>query len=79
MSKKYQVAGLMSGTSLDGLDISVCEFSETNGKWNYKILAAETIDYEQTWRRKLKDAMQCSGLELITLGHFVWWILRRTA
>lgn len=67
MSKKYQVAGLMSGTSLDGLDIAVCEFTEHNGKWSYQLLAAETIEYEQAWRRKLLGAMHCSGIELVNL------------
>jgi len=50
----YQVIGLMSGTSLDGLDIACCEFVETERyKFNYKILAADTIPYSEEWKQRL--------------------------
>lgn len=60
--KKYKVIGLMSGTSLDGLDIAYCEF-EKNKKlvvsgvepWKYKIIFAETIKYHKEWKRKLSS------------------------
>lgn len=57
----------MSGTSLDGMDICLTEFSENAGKWNYKILAAETISYSEKWLENLKRAERSSGAALMEL------------
>jgi anhydro-N-acetylmuramic acid kinase len=65
--KKFNVIGIMSGTSLDGVDIAACEFSEANGKWNFHIRAAETIPYNDFWFSKLKNAHILSGFELTRL------------
>ena len=43
----------MSGTSLDGLDIAYCNFVFQNNKWNYTIIYAETIKYNDLWKQKL--------------------------
>lgn len=43
----------MSGTSLDGLDIALCEFSWKD-KWHYNILFAETQDYTDDLTTSLK-------------------------
>jgi anhydro-N-acetylmuramic acid kinase len=55
---KYKVIGIMSGTSLDGLDIAYCEFvcSSTRPVWRYTIKAAETIRYSKAWKGKLSHA-----------------------
>lgn len=65
--EKYRVLGLMSGTSLDGLDIACCSFWKNDGQWNFKIENATTIRYNQTWRTKLETAPTLSGEELIAL------------
>lgn len=55
----------MSGTSLDGLDIAFCEFSETQeGKWQFAIVKAETIEYEASQKASLADLMTSSGIQL---------------
>lgn len=49
----YRIIGLMSGTSLDGLDIAYCSFRLYKQKWQYKILNAECISYTDEWRERL--------------------------
>ena len=62
--KRYRVAGLMSGTSLDGVDIACCNFQEENGHWEYAIVRAETIPYPAEWKARLQHLPQGSALEL---------------
>jgi len=40
--KEYLVLGLMSGTSLDGVDLALCRFTENGSNLNYELLEAET-------------------------------------
>jgi len=49
----YHIVGLMSGTSLDGLDIAYCRFEMVNDSWHYQILQAETIPYSDSWKERL--------------------------
>lgn len=51
----YKTIGIMSGTSLDGVDIAYCEFNCNNNKWHYEIIHAETIPYNNTWLVRLKE------------------------
>ncbi len=54
LSDKYTVVGVMSGTSLDGLDLVICEFSTINQQLTYKIRKAETIPYDAVQKNKLR-------------------------
>ncbi len=63
----YNVIGLMSGTSLDGLDIAHCLFSKENGSWSFKLKNCTTIPYSRQWKDKLQNSINMSGLELLTL------------
>ncbi|MGZ3903327.1 MAG: anhydro-N-acetylmuramic acid kinase [Bacteroidia bacterium] len=67
MSDKYKVIGLMSGTSLDGLDIAYCEFALKGKKWSYKILNAETVAYHKEGKDKLRNAHLMAAEELCEL------------
>lgn len=64
---EYTVVGIMSGTSLDGMDIALCHFKENNEQWDFKILKAKTYEYTDDWKNSLKNASELSGLELIKL------------
>lgn len=53
----YFVLGLMSGTSLDGLDIAYVELKFAYKQWRYKILHAETVNYSKEWQTNLEDSI----------------------
>lgn len=62
MPATYNVIGLMSGTSLDGLDIAHCRFSLNAHSWNYEILEAQTIPYPDEWKQRLVQAPALDAL-----------------
>ena len=53
MKDDYFVIGVMSGTSLDGIDLAYIKFSNKT-QWNFKILKAETVKYPINWYDTLK-------------------------
>ena len=59
----FDVIGLMSGTSLDGLDIAWVRF-HFDGKWHFELVNAEAIPYSNDWHSKLSEAHQLDGLGL---------------
>lgn len=61
------ILGIMSGTSLDGVDIAACQFWQENAQWKYAILAAHTYPYSKHWQEKLQHAVHLFGLELSLL------------
>jgi anhydro-N-acetylmuramic acid kinase len=63
----YRVIGIMSGSSLDGLDIAFVQFDEQSGKWTFEILEAECMAYTQEWIDKLKNAVHLSAREYMLL------------
>jgi anhydro-N-acetylmuramic acid kinase len=65
----YKVIGLMSGSSLDGLDIAYVELQErlaTGGAkrgWSYELLQAACLPYDEDWRQRLAGAKKLSALD----------------
>jgi anhydro-N-acetylmuramic acid kinase len=59
----YKVIGLMSGSSLDGIDIAFVEFQEKGGNWNFEILHSSCKEYDKEWLAKLKNATELSAVD----------------
>ena len=64
----YTVIGVMSGTSLDGIDLARINFTIKNEKWSYEIIESETVSYSNDWLNKLKVAVGFSSEELLKLN-----------
>ncbi len=58
----------MSGTSLDGLDLALCDFSSQNNKISFNIIESITYQYTPEWKENLKNANQLSGFKLNLLN-----------
>ena len=71
----YKVIGLMSGSSLDGLDAVYTELHENGGMWSYEIIAANCFAYDDTWTERLRSATALNALDYQLLhteyGHYV--------
>jgi anhydro-N-acetylmuramic acid kinase len=71
----YRAIGLMSGSSLDGLDIAFVEFHENAGKWSYEFLMTECDPYSSEWKDRLSTATNLSSLDYLLLhteyGHYL--------
>lgn len=64
--KTYFAIGLMSGTSLDGLDICYVKFPFPDVE-RFEILKAETISYDEIWKSRLKNSIELKGEKLTQL------------
>ena len=71
----YHVIGVMSGSSLDGLDIAFVELDEQGGSWQYKILEATCKEYDNEWTDRLKDPASMGAVDFAMLhaeyGHYI--------
>ena len=62
------VLGVMSGTSLDGVDLAMLHFKKKE-VWEYSILSTTTIPYPEEWLERLRDAVDLSKQDLADLDH----------
>ena len=62
--RDFKVIGLMSGSSLDGLDIAYVNFSHDNKKWFFQIVEAGNVPYTDEWKNKLSEAFNKNESEL---------------
>lgn len=66
-NKPYKVLGLMSGTSLDGLDIAYCHFWKEEASWQFEIRKTKTIAYPKELFKLLQNAVNLSDAAHETL------------
>lgn len=67
-NRTYNVVGVMSGTSLDGVDLAHIHFTVESGKWHFRILESITVAYAGNWINRLKKAVDFSDAELVLLN-----------
>jgi anhydro-N-acetylmuramic acid kinase len=67
--KTYKVIGLMSGTSLDGLDLAYCHISKTLDRWEYGIEQTKSVVYTSEMKEKLKKSIFLSADELLIFNN----------
>ena len=67
--KVYPAIGLMSGTSLDGIDIAYCEFTYDGKGWQYSAGPSHTYPYSGEWKDLLSRAPGFGGRDLFILHH----------
>ena len=71
----YRAVGIMSGSSLDGLDIAFVELQQSSGKWTYELKASSCYTYDREWTDKLRNASSLTAREYLALdtsyGHYI--------
>ncbi|MFP5471231.1 MAG: anhydro-N-acetylmuramic acid kinase [Bacteroidia bacterium] len=66
--KVYRAIGLMSGSSLDGLDVAFCTFNLYKNTWKYTIVSAETFAFPPRLLEKLKSAASLNAFSYMKLN-----------
>lgn len=69
MESRKRIAGIMSGTSCDGLDIAVCEFYRIANQMEFKLLYLQTIPFPSGIYHDLHHAHQTIALEYFKIQH----------
>jgi anhydro-N-acetylmuramic acid kinase len=71
----YRVIGLMSGSSLDGLDIVYVHLQEISGKWKFEIIKCACYPYQKEWKQQLGSATSLTSLGYqllhVDYGHYL--------
>ena len=67
ITEKYAVVGMMSGTSMDGMDLVLCRFSREKEKWHFQIEKAVTYDYSREWTANLNQAFRLPAGDFLLL------------
>jgi anhydro-N-acetylmuramic acid kinase len=61
---KHSIIGLMSGTSLDGLDIALCDIEGFGNNTKIEIKQFETVSYESSFKEKIKEIFSKHEVDL---------------
>ena len=67
MSKPTLILGVMSGTSLDGLDLALSRFTKIEDKFHYEILKTDFIPYNIKIKKNLSEAHKLNTYDFLTL------------
>jgi len=83
MKNKTKVLGLMSGSSLDGLDACLAEFVQNEDGWCYTIQKSETLIIPEHLVQHLRKSADMSAINLLSLdisyGEWIGSVVRELA
>ena len=65
-----RILGIMSGTSLDGLDLALVKFVYNSDSYNYSIIKTLTIPYSADLSQKIRNAQHSNALEFVKLNDY---------
>ncbi|MFS4415720.1 anhydro-N-acetylmuramic acid kinase [Maribacter sp. 2307ULW6-5] len=78
-TKTFNILGLMSGTSLDGLDLCYCHIWKKQDQWTFEILQSESRTYPKGMRSRLKHAIELPSEELLQFHNsYGTWLGRQS-
>ena len=70
MTNSINIVGLMSGTSVDGLDICYVSF-DNHDPSKYEIIDCDTIDYDDNLKTKLKNIIKLDNNQIKQIENLV--------
>ena len=75
----YKIIGLMSGTSMDGLDIAYCTF-QNNGRWQYDMPECCHVPYPDDLYKSIMEIYTGTAAELTEIDHKLGsWVGKQVA
>lgn len=82
IEKLYQISqkpsrliiGLMSGTSMDGLDVALCRFKDAGEKTNIELLQFETVPFDETIKTEIRKVFAKQNIDFPLLCMLNPWI-----
>ncbi|WP_242204969.1 anhydro-N-acetylmuramic acid kinase [Aestuariivivens insulae] len=77
IKNEYNVIGVMSGTSLDGIDLVYVKF-HLDTTWHFDIIQAETVSYNKIWLDKLSRLVSYNMEELKSVDKEYTYLLADT-
>ena len=69
-----QIIGLMSGTSMDGLDVALCELSGSGEETEVKLLNFDTVDYSEDIKNEIRKVFAKQTIDFQHLALLNEWI-----
>lgn len=76
--KRHRILGMMSGTSLDGLDLALVELTNKTDGWAYRLLATEALSYAPAMRTRLEESIHIPASDLLAFhAEYGTWLGQR--
>jgi len=59
-----KIVGMISGTSYDGIDVALCDFSESGGEIAIKVLDFKSVEYAPSLHKMIVEAMPPRSIDM---------------